>query len=456
MPKGNTKQLNRYRTQSRAGLFQQLNRVREAAARDKRLRFTSLMHHVTPHLLHESYKSLRRDAACGVDEVTWDEYQKGLEERLLELHDRVQSGRYRAKPSKRIYIPKPDGRQRPIGIAALEDKIVQSAVRRVLEVIYEEDFLNFSHGFRPGRNPHSALDAVWVGLMRRKINWVLDADLKSFFDTISHEWLMKFLKHRIADPRIHRLTVKWLKAGVSEDGEWSATTVGTPQGAVISPLYANIFLHYALDLWAQHWRKHEAKGDMIFVRYADDFIVGFQHKNEAERFYRTLLERLAQFGLSIQKQKTRIIEFGRFAIENRKARGERKPETFDFLGFTHMCGKSWKKNKFTIRRKPISKRLRAKLKEISEDIRKHRHDPIREQGRRIRDCLQGIFQYYSVPGAYRWLDSFRTTVQRLWLQSLKRRSQRYKLDKLIRIVRAWMPRLKVLHPYPDARLLRLT
>jgi group II intron reverse transcriptase/maturase len=452
MPKGNSTQPTGFQSQNWADLSHKLDRIREAAGRDKRLRFTTLLHHVTARLLLDAYSALRKDAACGVDELTWREYQEGLRHRLSDLHGRVHRGRYRAKPSRRIYIPKADGRERPIGIAALEDKIVQSAVRRVLEAIYEEDFVGFSYGFRPRRSQHDALDAVWVGIKRRKINWVLDADLKSFFDTISHEWMLKFLEHRIADPRVLRLVAKWLKAGVSEDGKWSKTDVGTPQGAVISPLLANIFLHYALDLWARHWRTHHVRGDMIVVRYADDFIVGFQHRDEAEGFHLALKERLAKFSLALQERKTRIIEFGRFAIENRKTRGEGRPETFDFLGFTHVCGKTRANNRFTVRRKPKAKKLRSKLKDLKREIMKRRHRPIEEQGRKLRDCLQGIFQYYAVPGAYRSLEGFRSSVRRIWRHALRRRSQKYKPKRINRWLDYWMPKVSILHPYPDHRL----
>jgi len=452
MPEGNASRQTWRQTPSWADQSYKLDRVREVADRDKGLRFTSLLHHVTPRLLLDSYQALSRDAASGVDAMTWGEYQTGLAGRLIDLHDRVHSGRYRAKPSKRIYIPKGDGRERPIGIAALEDKIVQSALGRVLERIFESDFLNFSYGFRPGRSQHNALDAVTVGIERRKISWVLDADLKSFFDSISHEWMLKFLGHRIGDGRVLRLVAKWLRAGVSEDGEWSRTTVGTPQGAVISPLLANIFLHYVLDLWMQQWRKRHVRGDMIMVRYADDFIVGFQYRGEAERFRQALEERLAQFGLALQERKTRIIEFGRFAQENRKARAEGKPETFDFLGFTHICGKTRKSGKFTILRKPIAKRLRSKLKEIKSRVMRDRHKPIREQGPLIRACLQGVFQYYAVPGSFVWLSGFRAAVRRIWGHALRRRSQKYKAKRIYRILETWIPKLKILHPYPNQRL----
>ena len=337
--------------------------VREAAKRDKKLRFTALLHHVTPSLLRASYLALKRSAAPGVDGMTWHAYGQDLEERLADLYGRVHRGAYRALPSKRAWIPKADGRQRPLGIAALEDKIVQQAVKTVLEQIYEEDFLGFSYGFRPRRSCHNALDALWMGITHGKVNWVLDADIRGFFDNIDHAWLLKFLEHRIADRRILRLIRKWLTAGVSEDGRWSKTTVGTPQGSVISPLLANVFLHYVFDLWANQWRKRYARGSMIMVRYADAFVVGFQDRDDAERFLRALRKRFEQFGLQLHPDKTRLIEFGRYAAERREERGQGRPETFNFLGFTHYCGNR-KNGTFIIKRKSIAKRMRAKLQEI--------------------------------------------------------------------------------------------
>jgi RNA-directed DNA polymerase len=431
-----------------------LDRIREAARKDKGLRFTSLMHHITVDLLRESYLALKRDAAPGVDDVTWRQYGEQLEERLSALHERVQSGRYRAMPSKRVWIPKPDGRQRPIGIAVLEDKVVQQAVVVVLNQIYEEAFLGFSYGFRPNRNPHRALDAAWVGIIQRKIRWLLDADIRGFFDNIDHEWLMKFLEHRIADPRILRLIGKWLRAGVSEDGQWSRTKVGTPQGAVISPLLANIYLHYVLDLWVDNWRK-KVRGDVIIVRYADDWIMGFQDRDDAQLFLQQLEERLAKFGLGMHPEKTRLIEFGRFAISNRKKRGEGKPETFDFLGFTHICATAVKTKRFVIRRKTIAKRLRAKLKVVREEIVRRMHVPVPEQGKWLRSVINGHFNYYGVPGNGRSLDAFRTQVIRSWFWALRHRSHKARSltwDRFKRLVATWIPTAKVRHPYPNERL----
>jgi RNA-directed DNA polymerase len=427
--------------------------VREAAKRDKTMRFTALLHHVNPELLRASYFELKRQAAPGVDGMTWQEYGRNLEERLDDLHGRIHRGAYRAKPSKRAWIPKADGRQRPLGIAALEDKIVQQAVKTVLEQIYEEDFLGFSYGFRPGRSCHNALDALWVGIAHRKVNWVLDADIRGFFDNIDHEWLLKFVEHRIADRRILRLIRKWLKAGVSEDGQWSRTTVGTPQGSVISPLLANVFLHYVFDLWANQWRNRHARGSMIMVRYADDFVVGFQDRGDAERFLRELRKRLEQFGLQLHPDKTRLIEFGRYAAERREERGEGRPETFDFLGFTHCCGKT-RKGAFTIKRKSIAKRMRAKLQEIKRQLTTRMHDAIAEVGGWLRSVVRGWYNYHAIPGNINCLDEFRTQIQRLWRRILRRRSQKGRVwtwTRIQRLTQRWLPRAQILHPYPDER-----
>ncbi len=432
-----------------------LDRIREAAARDRNLRFTNLMHHITEEMLREAYYALKRKAAAGVDEVTWYEYGEGMEDRITDLHDRVQSGRFRAKPSKRAWIPKPDGRQRPIGIAALEDKIVQQATGWVLNQIYEVDFLGFSYGFRPERSQHNALDAVWVGITQRKVSWVLDADIKSFFDTINHAWLMKFLEHRVADPRMLRLIQKWLRAGVSEDGEWSKTEVGTPQGSVISPLLSNIYLHYVLDRWVQAWRKNKARGEVIIVRYADDFLMGFQYRCEAKEFLEDMRERFAKFGLEISSDKTRLIEFGRFAEINQAEHGRGRPETFDFLGFTHMCSRTRRDNRFTIRRKTIAKRLRAKLKAVREELMRRRHEPVPVLGKWLRSVVQGHLNYYAVPGNMKAINAFRTEIIRAWLFALRRRSQKARnlmWERIQCLVKTWIPSAKVKHLYPDQRL----
>jgi RNA-directed DNA polymerase len=432
-----------------------LARIRRAARRDKALRFTNLLHHITEELLREGYYALKRDAASGVDAVSWREYGERLEDRLASLHERVQSGRYQAKPSKRIWIPKADGRQRPIGIAALEDKIVQQAVVWILNQIYEEDFLGFSYGFRPGRSQHNALDALWVGITQRKVDWVCDADVRGFFDAIDHKWLVKFVEHRIGDPRMIRLIRKWLRAGVSEDGQWSKTKVGTPQGAVISPILANIYLHYVLDLWVNKWRKSEAHGDVIIVRYADDFVVGFQYRRDVEQFKHDLCERLRNFGLELNQDKTRLIEFGRFATANRKARGQGKPETFDFLGFTHICGQTPKKQRFTIIRKTMAKRMRAKIREMRIETLRRRHEPVPEIGKWLRSVVQGHLNYYGVPGNRHSTDAFRTEIIRAWLHAMRRRSHKARnltWARFQRLVKTWIPTAKTTHPYPFERL----
>jgi RNA-directed DNA polymerase len=441
------------RTQSRIGELSDLNGVRKVAHEGKRNQFTALLHHVTVGLLRDSYYALKRDAAPGVDGLTWKEYETELEPRLANLHSRVHLGTYRAQPSKRAYIPKADGRQRPLGIAALEDKIVQHALVAILNQIYEEDFQGFSYGFRPGRSQHQALDALWVGIMRKKVNWVLDADIRGFFDNMSHEWTMKFVEHRVADRRVQRLIRKWLRAGVSEEGNWSKTEIGTPQGAVISPLLANIYLHYAFDLWIKHWRKHQATGDMVVVRYADDIVAGFENRADAERFLSEWKERMQKFGLELHPDKTRLIEFGRHASENRERRGEDKPETFDFLGFTHMCGKTRKTGRFIVKRKTIRKRLSAKLKELKEKLRRRWHEPVAEVGKWLRSVVQGYFNYHAVPGNMDSLNSFRAQVIWRWYRALRRRSERDKMtwDRFWPLVDRWIPSAKILHPHPNVR-----
>ncbi len=451
--KGNTVGTATLRTQSRVGVWIALNRVREVARRDRRVRFTALMHHLTLALLRDSFFALRRDAAPGVDEMTWHAYEEDHMERLTDLHVRVHTGTYRAQPSKRTYIPKSDGRQRPLGITSLEDKIVQHAAVTVLNQIYEVDFLGFSYGFRPGRGQHDALDALHVGLMGKKVNWVLDADIQGFFDAIDLGWLDKFLQHRIADRRMLRLIRKWLRAGVSEDGMWSKADEGTPQGAVASPLLANVFLHYAFDLWVHQWRGRHASGDVIVVRYADDFVVGFQHRHTADRFRRELADRLNRFGLTLHPGKTRLLEFGRFASENRRKRGQGKPESFDFLGFTHICGtKFWSKG-FIVRRQTIAKKLRAKLQELKHTLMRRRHESIPEIGKWLRSVVRGYYNYHAIPGNIDALETLHREVARAWLHALRRRSQRHRMpwSRFTKIASRWIPKPKILHPYPNVR-----
>ena len=385
--------------------------------------------------------------------MTWEQYGEEVEERLQDLHDRIHRGAYRAQPSRRTYIPKADGRQRPLGIAALEDKIVQQAVVTVLNQIYEEDFLGFSYGFRPGRSQHDALDALTVGLRRKKVSWVLDPDVRGFFDNVSHEWLVKFVEHRVADRRIIRLIQKWLQAGVSEEGEWMETKVGTPQGAVVSPLLANIYLHYVFDLWVNQWRRKWAQGDMIVVRYADDAVLGFEHRRNAEAFLEQLRERMRKFGLELHPEKTRLIEFGRFAEDRRKRRGEGKPETFDFLGFTHICGKTRKGQWFTVRRQTVKKRLRSKLQAVRQELRKRWHERIAETGDWLRSVVQGYFNYHAVPGNFVALQVFRREIARAWLEVLRHRSQRHRLpwERYRSILDRYLPLPRILHPEPGVR-----
>src|ERR1700722_18421497 len=419
--KDNAGQPNTYPTQSGKGVSQGLAGVRKAARENKEMKFTSLLHHLTIDLLREGFYSLKRKAAPGVDGVTWYEYETGIEGRLVDLHSRVQRGAYRATPSRRVYIEKADGRKRPLGVAALEDKIVQHAVVTILNQIYEEDFLGFSYGFRPGHSQHNALDALSYALLKRKVNYVLDADIKGFFDNLDKSWLIKFVEHRVADPRILRLIQKWLKAGVMEEGKWSEPQTGSPQGSVISPLIANLYLHYAFDLWVDVWRKKWAQGEVVVVRYADDIILGFQYRTDADRFLENLRERLAMFGLELHPEKTRRIEFGRFAEENRKRRGEGKPETFDFLGFTHISGKN--RSGFAVGRLPIRKRMRRKLREIKQQLRQRMHDPVRQTGEWLKSVVQGYFNYYAVPGNIGSMRRFRHRLLGLWWHTLCRRSQ---------------------------------
>jgi group II intron reverse transcriptase/maturase len=463
LTKENTEQSLLDRTQSRnsdAKAFVPRSRgllgVREAAQKDRKLRFTSLLHHLTPELLRASFFDLKKHAAPGVDDQTWSDYATDLERRIDDLAGRIHRGAYRAKPSKRTYIPKADGKLRPLGIAALEDKIVQQAARTVLECIYEEDFLGFSYGFRPGRSQHQALDALFVGVTKRKVNWILDADIRGFFDNISHEWLMKFLEARIADRRMLRLLKKWLRAGVSEDGEWSPTKVGTPQGAVISPLYANVFLHYVLDLWINRWRERHARGEVILVRYADDFVIGFREESDARRCLADLKERFAKFGLELHPEKTRLIEFGRYAEERRTKRGEGPPETFDFLGFTHISGKT-RRGDYTIHRRTSRKKFQAKLADLKEKLSRNRHADLSRVGGWLQSVLRGWCQYYAVPGNYARLRQFREEIQKMWFHALRRRSQRGRRltwDKFSKLCRRWLPTPKILHPYPNVRFER--
>ena len=437
-------------TQSGERVSQGLHGVRERARKNKQERFTALLHHVTAELLRESFYGLKRKAAPGVDGVTWKEYETGLEDRLNDLHSRVHRGAYRAMPSKRKWIPKANGKSRPLGIAALEDKIVQSAVVTVLNQIYEEDFRGFSYGFRPGRGQHQALDALYVAIRGRKVNWILDMDLKGFFDNIGKDHLMEMVERRIADTRVLRLIRKWLDAGVIEDGEWSKTEKGTPQGAVISPLLANIYLHYVLDQWTDQWRQ-KAQGDVIIVRYADDAVIGFQHDHEAQKFLDELREHLRQYGLELNEDKTRLIRFGRFARLNLEERGEGKPEAFTFLGFRHICAEN-SLGRFEIRRITDGDRRRKKLQAIKQDLRRRTHDPVARTGEWLKSVLNGYYQYHAVPGNLTVLKRFRRQVARYWFHALGQRSQRRPTwEKLGEVFDRWLPVPRVVHEFPDAR-----
>ena len=453
--KGNPLRQSTRRTQGWESVPHALQRIRQVAMTDRKMRFTSLMHHIyNPATLREAYISLKRDAAPGVDGQTWQQYGQDLEANLQDLSARLKRGAYRAKPARRAYIPKPDGQQRPLGVTALEDKIVQRATTEVLNAIYEADFLGFSYGFRPGRSQHNALDALYVGLLTRKVNWVLDADIRGFFDAINHEWLMKFVEHRIADPRVGRLIRKWLKAGVLEDGVRTQSATGTVQGGSISPLLANIYLHYVFDLWVQQWRKTQATGDVIVVRYADDFIVGFQHRAEAEKFLTALRERFAKFGLELHPDKTRLIEFGPWAALNRRKRGLGKPETFDFLGFTHIGAKKRDGKNFTVLRQTMPKRLKAKLAEVKVELRRRMHKSIPEVGKWLGTVVAGHFRYYGVPMNGPALGRFRFWVNWLWHRALARRSQRGRItwERMARLIARYIPPVRIHHPYPLYRL----
>src|SRR5215472_9231947 len=450
--KGNADQQSTCRAQSRVSVSQARDRIRKVAKERKKERFTALFHHISTDLLEEAFYELKENAAPGVDRLTWTAYEADLERKLEDLHDRVQRGAYRALPSRRVYIPKPDGRQRPLAVVALEDKIVQRAVVALLNAIYEEDFLGISYGFRPGRGTHDALDALCVGIHSRKVSFILDADIQSFFDTVNQEWLIRFVEHRIGDRRIIRLIRKWLKTGVMEDGVVTVSDRGTGQGAVISPLLANIYLHYALDLWAVRWRQREATGDMMIVRYADDFIIGFQHEVDARRFLDEMRERLKKFALTLHPEETRLIEFGRFAVERRKSRGLGKPETFNFLGFTFICGKT-RAGKFQIKRKTRRDRMRTRLKMIEEEMWKRMHRPIPEQGKWLRRVVQGYFNYYAVPTNAQALVAFRHHVTHLWRRTLRRRSQKdgFTWARMTKLVDDWLPKPAILHPWPSDR-----
>ena len=450
--KGNADQQSTRRAQDRVSVSQALERVRQAARQKKKERFTALLHHVAPAMLRTAFYALKRDAAPGIDGMTWEAYEADLDRRIEELHARVKSGAYRASPSRRSYIPKEDGSKRPLAVAALEDKIVQRAVSAVLSAIYEEDFLGFSYGFRPKRSQHDALDALIVGISSRKVNFILDADIRSFFTEVSQEWVVRFLEHRIGDKRVIRLVQKWLRAGVLEDGIVTIEEKGTGQGSVISPLLANVYLHYVFDLWAERWRRREATGDMIIVRYADDTVIGFEHEADARRFWDAMRDRLREFSLSLHPDKTRLIVFGRYAAQNREKRGLGKPGTFPFLGFVLICGKS-RRGDFQIRRKSRRDRMRTKLREVKEGLRQRRHGSIPETGNWLGQIVAGYFAYHAVPTNSAAIGAFRYHVTVLWYRQLCRRSQKARLvwSRMAKLADEFLPKPRVLHPWPSAR-----
>jgi RNA-directed DNA polymerase len=450
--KGNAGRHSTRRAQDRGSMSQALDRVRRAARRRQKERFTALLHHLSPDLLRAAFFALKRAAAPGVDGLTWRTYEADLDRRIGDLHARGHRGAYRALPSRRRYLPKPDGRRRPLAVAALEDKIVQRATVAVLNAIDEEDCLGFSYGFRPKRSQHDALDALIVGITGARVNHILECDIRSFFDTVSQRWLVRFLQHRIADPRVIRLIQKWLQAGVLDDGIVTAGDTGTGQGSVISPLLANVDLHDVVDLWAERWRRREATGDVIIVRYADDIVVGFEQEAEARRFWDARRARFEAFALSLHPDKTRLIAFGRHAAARRRRRGLGTPETFDFLGFTLIGGES-RSGGCLVRRKTRRDRMRAKLKEIKGELRRRRHRPIPEQGRWLRPVVAGFFAYHAVPTNGRALAAFRYHVIGLWRRALRRRGQRGDLTwgRIAALADDWLPRPRILHPWPQQR-----
>jgi len=454
LAEGNLQQQNANRTQSRGNAHSALERVRQAARKDKESRFTALFHYVYDlETLEWAYFKLKKEAAPGVDGETWRHYGETLGENLLDLSHRLQRGAYRAKPVRRTYIPKADGRQRPLGVTALEDKIVQRAAVEVMNAIYEQDFAGFSYGFRPGRSQHQALDQLYLGIMQKPVNWVLDLDIRAFFDRLSKAWLVKFVEHRIGDRRVVRLIQKWLNAGVLEEGKLTVSEQGTPQGGSASPLLANVYLHYVFDLWIQVWQQKIARGEMFVVRFADDIVVGFQERTEAERFRKELDERMRKFNLELHPEKTRLLEFGRDAARNRQQRGEGKPETFNFLGFTHICGRT-RKGKFTVLRQTIRKRMRAKLKVIKLELRRRLHDSLKEVGQWLRSVVGGHTRYYGVPTNSPALQAFRYQVSRDWHRTLCRRSQLGYVtwERMRRLINRWLPPVRICHPYPSCRV----
>ena len=457
MAERNPSKQNRGRAQNRITLPNELDRIRHAARKNREEQFVSLWHHVYDiGRLRRSFLKLKRNSAAGIDKMTWKEYGQDLENNLENLSKRLQQGSYRAKAVKRVFIPKLDGRKRPIGIPVLEDKIVQKSMVEVLNAIYEVDFLGFSYGFRPGRSQHNALNAVVEAIEGRKVNWVLDVDISGFFDAIDHEWLIKFIEHRVRDKRVIRQIRKWLNAGVMEVGQWRKTEEGTPQGGSASPLLANIYLHYVFDLWANSWRKRKESGDVVMIRYADDIVLGFQYQHELKRFLKELEKRFEKFNLKLHPRKTHSIEFGRYAAERRKERGKGKPETFDFLGFTHICSRS-RMGKFTVLRKTSVKKMRNKLQELKRTLREKMHWSIPDVGKWLKSVIIGHCRYYGVPWNGKSLTTFRSVLTRMWYKTLRRRSQKSRITwkRMNRLAKIWLPIPFICHPYSN-KCMRVT
>ena len=441
------------RTQCRNIAMSRLAGVREVAIRERKLTFTALMHQVTPELLVTSFYQLKKQAARGVDGISWSEYEEGLETRVSDLHRRIQSGRYKPQPARRVYIPKGNGELRPLSIQCVEDKVAQQAVSMLLGQIYETDFMGFSYGFRPNRSQHDALDALTFGIVKRKVNWVLDLDIRKFFDTVEHEWLIRMLQHRVKDSRLLKLIVRWIKVGFVDDvGRRHPAHFGVPQGSVISPLLSNIYLHYVFDLWSNKWRADNAQGDIVIIRYADDAVLGFQNKWDANRYQAQLIERLAKFGLSLNTDKTRLIRFGRFASAQRAKYGAGKPESFEFLGFTHYCSRK-RNGDFMVGRITSRKRLVTQIKAVQVELRRRLHMPPRQTLAWLVRVLRGHANYYSVPGNIVRVSEFRQQLVKRWYKLLRRRSQRTSVNW------SWfgpwvtsnLPKVRVVHPFPEER-----
>ena len=453
--KGNSPERIVSRTQSRTDTPSALARVRQTAHRDKALRFTALLHHVYDSgRLRTAYFALKRDASAGIDGETWRHYGEELEANLQDLAARLQRGAYRAKPVRRAYIPKADGRQRPLGVPTLEDKIVQRAVVEVLGAIYETDFLGFSYGFRPRRSPHQALDALAVGIGTKRVKWVLDADLRSFFDTLKHDWLVKFVEHRIGDRRVLRLIQKWLAAGVLEDGRRTVSEVGTVQGGSVSPLLANIYLHYVFDLWVQRWRKKRAQRRCRRRALRRRLHRGVRAPARGRAVPRRVARAVGAIRLGAapgQDATGRIRALRRDQIGGGGASASRRRSTF--LGFTHICG--WTRaGHFTVLRHTMRKRWQAKLQEVKAELRRRGHASIPELGAYLRSVVGGHVRYYGVPLNSRAIQAFRWAVGRLWKRTLERRSQRTRVAwaRMRRLIDRWLPPARVCHPYPLVRL----